>query len=359
MATSRMRDGEYRPLGFAAEAVALRAERLRREGRHLAAALEWRAVVRIDSKDSYAALRWADSCIRGGQRGRAAEAYLTAATIFAGAGEPRRAMVLARRAMEIEPAEVISARIGIVVHACGREAEALCETAARAHVAAGRFDRARELRELLVECDPGSVTKTLLVAEIEHEHGDPSRAAHQLTAAASRMHATGRTGEYVRIAETMLAHGRHDPETTLELVRIYLRRGQAAAAVTKLELLLRHAPARLEIVELLVRCHAALGDTAAALRLLENTLRRRGHDEITLGRLCERAEAFDSRDPGFAAAVRLLRNRPMPVHRSPPPPPLWARSGRGVPCEPSVVELQPSDAVNPPPPAWHPRQSGH
>lgn len=324
MSTSRSCDDEYRPLTFATEAVAQRADRFRREGRHLAAALEWQTLVHLDPNDSHAALRWADACIRGGQRHRAAEAYLAAAAIFAGTGEHRRAMVLARRGMEMEPAEVTRTRIEVVVRKCGRDGEALCETAARAHVAAGRFDRASELRELLVDCDPGSVTKALRAAEIAFDHGDPSRATQQLALAASRMHATGRTGEYVRIAETMIAHGRHDPDTTLELARIYLRRSQPAEALVKLELLRHHAPGRLEIVEMLVRCHAALGDTVAAIAVLEDTLRRRSHDELTLAELCDRVEGFDSRDRGFAAAVRRLRERPRRLHRCPPPPPRWA-----------------------------------
>lgn len=266
--------------------------------------------------------------MRADQPGRAAEAYLAAASAMARRLETRTAMVLARRALEIDVAAVIRPRIEAVVRACGRPGEALCESAARAHVSAGRFDAAVALRELLVECDPGSVTKTLSAAQIGLDHGDPSRAALQLVEAASRMHATGRTGEYVRIAETMLACGRHDPDTILELARIYVRRGQPAEAVIKLELLLERAPGpesgRLEVVELLVRCHAALGETARAIARLEETLHRSGQNPGAVLALCERAEAFDSRDPGFAAAVRQLRARPVVPHRVPPPPPVWA-----------------------------------
>lgn len=349
MSTSRVREGEYKPLAFASEAVAERAERLRRDGRHFAAALEWQALVRLDPRDGHAALRWADACMRCDQRPRAAEAYLAAATAFARRGEVRRAMLLARRAAEIEPAEIVRARVEQVVRVCGRDGEALCEDAARAHVAKGRFDAARELRELLVECDPGSVTKTLLAAEIELGHGDPSRAAGQLAEAASRMHATGRTGEYVRIAETMIAFGRHDPDTVLELARIYLRRGQAREAVTKLELLRRQCPGRLEVVELLVRCYAAHGDTAAALDVLGDALGRRGRDEAAIVALCERACGFVSLDAGFAAAVRRLVAQPR-ASRSPPPPPRWAGGGRVAANEPPVRAPSESSGIGWPSP---------
>jgi tetratricopeptide (TPR) repeat protein len=342
LSTSRSQEREYRPLGFATEAIAERAERFRREGRHFAAALEWQALVQLDPADCHAALRWAAQALLAGQRARATEAYLVAASIYAGKGETTRAMVLARQAIAIDPAEVTRGRIARVVHACGREGEALCEDAARAHVAAGRFDRATALRELLVECDPGSVTKTLRAAELALDHGDASKAEAQLAEAASRMHATGRTGEYVRIAETMIAHGRHDPDTTLELARIYLRRGQPTEALAKLELLRRNAPGRLEVVELLVRCYASLGDTAAAIVVLEETLRRRGHDPVLLRELLDRCASFGSRDPGFTRAIATLRARPQPVRGAPPPPPRWA-TGRTARADAITEELPRAD----------------
>jgi lipopolysaccharide biosynthesis regulator YciM len=239
-------------------------------------------------------------------------------------GEARRAMVLARRACSLAPSELTRARMEPVVRACGREAEMLCEIAARDHVAHGRFDAARELRELLAECDPISVTKKIDAAQLDLQHGDATRAEGLLVLAASQMHEAGRTGEYVRIAETMIAHGRHDPETTLELVRIYLRRGQVTDALSRLALLRRDAPSRLEVVELTLLCQAALGQTNAALHVLRDAFTRGGHDLATLRRLCDRVAGFDSRDPGFATAVRRLRDDPPAPRRGPPPPPDWS-----------------------------------
>jgi tetratricopeptide (TPR) repeat protein len=322
LAASRATSGSYRPLPFVTQAIAARAERFHREGRHLAAALEYRALAQLDRDDVGAALRWADAFVRGGQRERAAEAYLFAAAALARRPEPKRAMTLARRALDCDPAALVRSRLEAIVAACGKDGEAICEEAARLHVARERFAQARELRELLVEQDPGSVTKTLRAAELGLSHGDPEAAGTSLVAAAQRMHASGRTGEYVRIAETMIAHGRHDPDTTLELVRIYLRRGQVHEALVKLDLLRRLVPARLEVIELAVRCNAALGNTAAALVILRDAVRRRGVDDPVLRSLLERAIGFDARDPGFAAAIRTLADGEPAL--GPPPPPVWA-----------------------------------
>ncbi len=346
MAASRTTSGEYRPLPFVTQTLAERADRLHREGRYLAAALEYQALVRLDPDDLRAALRWADALVRGAQRERAAVAYLAAASALA-RREPtrrapmlaRRALMLARRALECDPAALVRTRIEAVVAACGPDGDALCEQAARVHCHAGRFDEARSLRELLALRDPGSVTKTLRAAELGLVHGDAEAAETTLAEAAQRMHASGRTGEYVRIAETMIAHGRHDADTTLELVRIYLRRGQVHEALVKLELLRRIAPSRLEVIELAVRCQAALGQTGAALVVLRDAARRRGPDDPALHALLDRVLELDARDPGFVDAIRALRSalREAPIAgRQPPPPPRWALlRARTVPAIPS------------------------
>jgi tetratricopeptide (TPR) repeat protein len=325
LAASRTTSGPYRPLPFVTQAIAERAERFRREGRWLAAALEYQALAKLDRDDVRAALRWADAKVRGGQRDRAGEAYLFAASGLARRGQPRRAMMLARRALECEPAAIVRSRIEAIVAACGKDGESLCEQAARLHVAASRFEQAKQLRELLVEHDPGSVTKTLRAAELGLAHGDADSAGTSLAAAAQRMHASGRTGEYVRIAETMIAHGRHDADTTLELVRIYLRRGQVHEALLKLELLRRIAPSRLEVIELALRCQAALGHTAAAVVILRDAARRRGADDPALQSLFDRVLELDARDPGFRDAIRTVRNTIASPRRGPPPPPRWAQ----------------------------------
>lgn len=317
---------EQRPLGFAAEAIVQRATRLHREGRHFAAALEWQAAVRLVPTDATLALRWADACVRAGQTGRAAEAYLAAAHARAAAGQRGPAMVLARRAMEIDAGAVVRERIELVVRRCGAPAEALCEAAARGHVAAGRFDAAVRLRELLVECDPGSVTKTMRAAEIGLEHGDRGRATETLVETASRMHATGRTGEFIRVAEATRASGWEDADTLLELGRVYFGRGEVREAAARLEALRALAPERLEGIELLVRCYAGLGETTRGIAVLEETARAAKGEALRrdVERLFARAEGFDGRDAAFRGAVRRLRERGI---GGPPPMPMWARDG--------------------------------
>ncbi|MBK6916339.1 MAG: hypothetical protein IPH07_02955 [Deltaproteobacteria bacterium] len=359
MSTSHLESTENehrddRPLGFAKGVMGDRADGLRRQRRWTAAALEYQSMVRLDADDVAAALRWADCCWRARQPAGAAQGWLAAAAALARAGQHRRALGLAQRAAALDPEQVVRSRIEAIVRSCGAPAEALCEIAARAHGAARRFDRARELRELLLECDPGSVTKTMRVAEVDLQHGDRERGASLLTDAAARMHASGRAGAFVRLAETLIDHGRLDADATLELARIYLRRGQVAEALQKLELARRRSPLRLELVELSLRCHAALGSGAAAEVMLDDLLARTGAavgdaaQQQALCRMLEQAAGFAGRDGRWRERMLAWLRRAAapgqpsaPRRPTPPPPPAWAvRASRGA----TVASAQPDAA---------------
>lgn len=332
----------YRPLSFVAEAITGRAMRFAAEGRHLAAALEYQALAELDRDDLHAALRWAYHALRGGQRERAAEGWLTAACTYARREDTRRAMMLLRRAFELAPGRCTRARMEAVVRAAGEPAASLAERAAVGHLQAGRFDAARDLHELLAECDPSSVTKTIKAAQLGLDHGDAERAEISLRAAAGRMHATGRAGEYVRVVEAMISAGtRCDGDALLELARIYLRRGETAQASVRLELLRRVEPHRLEAVELLLRAYAALGRTQDALRVLHDVAERREHDRAVLDAMFIRTAAHPSRDPYWSRAIRSYRDwlenpvtQEIEVPGPPPPPPMWGTLRERLPMPP-------------------------
>jgi tetratricopeptide (TPR) repeat protein len=286
--------------------MADRAERFRRDGQHVAAALEWRALADLDDHHVRAAVRWAHHIARTSGNTNAAAAYFAAAAAAVRAGDPGRAWLLARHALGLEPVAATRARLEPVARGCGAQGEALCTVAARLHAEAGRDELALELHQMLAGCEPG-----------RHATVEMQRAG---------------TGEFVRVAETMIARGRHDAETMLELARIYLRRGEPFAAVEKLELLRRVAPDRLDAVELLVQALLAVGRTRAALGVLQDAARRRRDAIAEVRALFERMAALPSTDPDWPELVRAVGERALvsgtievPRERgTPPPPPVWS-----------------------------------
>lgn len=295
-----------RPWSFVTEAIAERAERFRRDGHHLAAALEWRMLVDLDDQHVRAAVRWAHHIARSGRPPGAAAAYFAAAATAVRAGDPGRAWLLARHALGLDPAAATRVRLEPIARGCGAQGEALCTVAARLHAEAGRDELALELHQMLAACDPGRTGAM------------PTRSSG--------------TGEFVRVAEAMIARGRHDAETMLELARIYLRRGEPFAAVEKLELLRRVAPDRLDAVELLVQALLGVGRTRAALGVLQDAARRRRDATVEVRALFDRMAALPSTDADWPRLVRAVREHVLvsgeievPRERgTPPPPPVWS-----------------------------------
>jgi tetratricopeptide (TPR) repeat protein len=319
-----------------AEVISERAQRFAREGRHLAAALEYQSLTQVDPTNVEAALRWAYHATRGGQRGPAAEGYLLAGRIYAARGEVDRAVRLAHRAYEVGPARVDRSGVEAIARASGNKLELLLEGAAQEHVKAGRIEAASGLFALLSEL--GSRDAGMVSGEIRVESADdPAKSATNLREAAQRLRATGRTDEYVRVVETMIARGDCDLDALLEVARIYLRNGDAASAATKLETLRGAAPDRLEAAELLLQAYAALGRTREGLAVLRDIAQRRMHEPLLVNALFDRAAGIASRDADWPCAIRSLADSMQSQavsDREPlvaPPPPAWGTMASSSP----------------------------
>lgn len=317
------------PVSVAAEAISQRALRLAREGRHLAAALEFQSLADLDADDVNAALRWAYHASKGGQRERAAEGYLVAGCIYAARGNARRAARLAHRAFEIGPARVTRSRIEPIARTNGAAIEQLLESAATEHAKAGRIAASADLYALLSELDPGRARAISGEIRIDEPIG-PAQPSTNLREAARRLRAAGRLDEYARAVEAMIAGGDQDPDSVLELGRIYLRRNDMAAAATKLEMLRNIVPDRLEAAELLLQAYAALGRTRDGLQVLQDIVHRREHEPLLVNALLDRAAGLPSRDSNWSCAIRSLADwmqsqaTPQPEQSlAPPPPPAW------------------------------------
>lgn len=323
------------PGSVAAEAITTRAQRFAREGRHLAAALEYQALAELHPHDVNAALKWAYHASKGGQRERAADGYLHAGCIYAAKGEASRAARLAHRAFEIGAARLTRSRIEPIARMNGAALELLLESAALEHAKAGRVDEASELYVLLGELEPDN--STLVSGEIRSDdHVDI--APRSLREAAERLHAKGRTEEYVRVVETMVAGGSADPDSLLELARIYLRRGDASAAASKLELLRGMAPDRLEAAELVLQAYAILGRTREGLQVLQDIAHRREHEPLLVKAMFDRAAGLPSRDLDWPCAIRSLADwmqsqatAQKEESLAPPPPPAWGTMAPRLP----------------------------
>ena len=243
-------------LGFTTEAISRRAAAAERRHDHLEAARQYRILTDIDPSDERAALKLAHNLVEAGRYQQATDEYLRVAAIFARKGNQRKALTVAHRAMRLHPGRATRRRIEPVVKHLGGRAQALCEEVARAHLLAGRTAEVTEIQRLMVEHDPESIPKRMKLAELALSQGRGEEALAELEIVAEGLLGHGRTGDFVRVGEMMLAHGGGTPWVMRELARCYARTGQLDRVVPRLRALLRLVPEALWGMETLVRALA-------------------------------------------------------------------------------------------------------
>ncbi|MEM6989176.1 MAG: hypothetical protein AAF721_01725 [Myxococcota bacterium] len=303
-----------------------------RKGDHVGAAAQYRIMADIHPRDVRLGLKLAHHLLSAGRYRQAADEYLRLAALYAERGHHRRAMTVAQQGLRLDASRATRRRLEPIIARLGKAAEKLCEEAARMHMLADRRDQVNEIHRLLVEHDPSCIGKRLRLAEHGLAEGRTEEALANLRIVAEGLRARGRTDEFVRVAEMMLAHGASDPWALRQLAQIYIRDGNLEGAVRRLQALARVAPTDLFALERLVWAHAASGEADAARetlgRLVETMAESRDRGELRA--LLARAEKWSS-DDRYQRELEMLRVEALcdgvvprrSQHKSPavPPPP--------------------------------------
>lgn len=332
-----------RPLSFVTNDVRERAAVAIAERRHFDASRELTLLASLAPRDLQVWLRLAHQRVLAGQPTAAAEAYLEAASIYAKRGHGRRALTVARRALQLDAASGTPARLEPLARTLGAGATAVVEQAARGHLLAGRPETARKLFVLLLETDRASIDRRWQLAELQLAQGAWMDAVDQLYLVAEGLLQHGRINEYVRAAEMALTYGGPEAALLRQLAAIYRRVAQPRQAIEKLEQLHRLEPTDSEALEGLARAAVELGKVEGALVWLAELVDVLAGtaDRADVRAVFERAERWSS-DPAFARGVESLRVRALCAttsRRSPPPPPLHLVRRAERPVRPPVVAV--------------------
>ncbi|MEM7155677.1 MAG: hypothetical protein AAF799_22700 [Myxococcota bacterium] len=302
-------------------------------GKHDAAAVEYQVLSDIDPTDIKAGMKLAHHLAQAGQGARAADEYLRLALLYARLGHERRAMTVALRALHLDSSRVVLDRLAPLVVHLGADSIALCERVARTHLLTGRGEQARDVLSVLVQVDPGSLSKRLRLAELDLALGRMREAMNELRIVADGLRAHGRTAELIRVLEMMHTHGGADEAALRELTMIYLRCGQLRRARAKLTALHHMKPDDRLTLERLARVQARLGCLNLSLDTLETLLRLVAAqcDRREVRAVLQRAESWSS-EHAYQQAIDSLgllswsfgKERKVPdivAKRRPPRPP--------------------------------------
>ncbi|MEX1367581.1 MAG: tetratricopeptide repeat protein, partial [Nannocystaceae bacterium] len=294
------------------------------------------AALGLQPHDLRVRMMLADCLVRCGQTAAAAQEYLQVATGYASHRRDAEAMAICHRVLALDPSQFVYVAVADMLRRFGRSARALCARAAEAHLSAGRQADGLNMLRLGAELDARNPQVRRRLAVL-------CRSAHMLTDAVAHLAEAGRlllaagnNGEYVDVAEELLAMDPRHLETLRELPRVYLRIGEPQRAVVKLGDLMRVSPGDTVGYETLAHAFAVIGRTSTSLSVLGRLvteLRSTGRAPQAAAML-QRAENWRLDDASFAAAVAELG---APEASPPPPPPPRRPRARPTTAEGTVV----------------------
>lgn len=230
---------------------------------HAEAARLYQAAFDVDDEDVELAMRLAYHWLEAGQRARAARVYLQAARILGRRGLVRRATVLVRRALEVDPPGLTAAALRPTVMAVGRALVSLLVEAAEVHQHQGRPAQARAILRLACDVDPMAVPCVTRLVELELAAGECETAVARLDTLGRALLRLGRMSEFMIVAEKLLSSRPGDTFFLRALGHAYLRTGRARQALRKLAALLKLEPRDAHLLLTVAEIYAGLGEHRA------------------------------------------------------------------------------------------------
>lgn len=151
------------------------------------------------------------------------------------------------------------------------------------------------LELILQEC-PGELSLRIRLAELWSAAGQTARAVLNFDIAAQQLKASGRTADYIKVAERILFHDSTRLDIAKDLAKRYLANGDRNRGLAKLQVCYREDPEDIEVLEMLGHALEQVGLPMPAADMFLESARL----HVLAGHVKE----------GFDACRQVLRLRP-------------------------------------------------
>lgn len=267
-----------------------------------------------DPKDTRVWLKIAEIQIKRNRKEEARDVYLKTAEIYTDQGFFQRAVAVYKNLLKLTPGFVDAHfKLADLFRQLGLLSDAMqqYELAAGVYQKLGKVSEAMGAMRRIVDLNPEHVLARIKLAEAASQAGLKDEAVKAFRLAAEQLKAQGRTDEFLRVAERLLAHAPTDLAFAKEAAAAYIERGNARFALSKLQPCFNANPKDLDTLQLLSRAFEQLGQVAKTLSVTKELGRL--HKEA--GRHAESLAAFKrvlALDPSDDEA-RLETSRAQPA----------------------------------------------
>ena len=244
-----------------------------------------------DPKDTRVWLKIAELHVKRGRKEDARDVYLKTADIYTEQGFFQRAVAVYKNLLKLTPGFVDAHfKLADLFRQLGLLSDAMqqYEMAAAVYQKLGKTTEAMAAMRKIVDLNPDHILARIKLAEAASAAGLKDEAITSFRHAAEHLRTQGRSDEFLRVAERLLAHAPEDLVFAKEVAAGYIERGNARFALAKLQPCFAANPRDLETLALLARSFEQLGQVAKTLSVTKE-IARIHRDE---GRPAESMAAF-------------------------------------------------------------------
>jgi tetratricopeptide (TPR) repeat protein len=266
--------------------VSASAQKLLQSGKYDKAILELKKLVDDDPKDVRTLLKLGDTYVKMGARADAIGAYQLVANVYADQGFFLKAVAVYKQMLRVDASvATIHLKLAEMYQQLGLANDSMqhYQQVAVLYEQQGKTAESLDVLKRMVDLDPENLPSRIKLAELFAKVGRQAEATAEFRSAAEYLKQAERLDDYVRVAERLVFFEPNALDVTRELAQVYLSRGEAKAALGKLQLCFKTDPRNLDVLALIAEAFLAMEQVAKTIsvykemaRILESSSQ---HDE--------------------------------------------------------------------------------
>ena len=241
--------------------VEAQAIKLLQQGKLDKAIIELKKIVEHDPTDVRTLLKMGDTYVKLGAKKESVDAYEKAANIYTEQGFFLKAVAVYKQILRVDasPPE-LHLRLAELYQQLGLVNDALqhYQNVALNHEQNGRPKESLEILKRMVDLDPDNLASRIKLAELFAQQGHGVEAVTELRSALTFLKTQQRFDDYLRVGEKLVAYDASALDVAKELAQIYMQRGQANVALSKLQLCFKADPRNLDVLSMIAQAFLSM-----------------------------------------------------------------------------------------------------
>jgi tetratricopeptide (TPR) repeat protein len=253
------------------------AMKLLAQGKFDKAVVELQKLVGDDPKDVRTLLKIAETLhVKMGKRKEALEAYDRAAAIYSDQGFFLKAVAVFKQMLPVDGNNPdLHLKLAELYQQMGYGSQALhhYQQVVVHYEQGGRSKDTLAVLKRMVDLDPENLQSRVKLAELFFHQGMPTEAVGEMRQSYEYLRGQDRTDDAIRVGEKVCAWDPAATDIARQLGALYMQRGEAKAALTKLQVCYQQSPRDLEILGLIASAFLAIDQVGKTVSVFKEMAR--------------------------------------------------------------------------------------